>query len=232
MSLMKKINKVPPVALVAVLLAPFLLAGMVWIISTAYFAGRGGGQDRPARNKDPDRGKKWNSQTTESTPVTIGSDISQFVEKFGDDKFIYVLLPPKGTDTAFRYFGFALTSELTMFAGVRDETVKALALLKHPEGNVSNPRRWTEPEIVGALRGFGKIPDAEWLEMDPNDVAKGYRVWADMSSLSTQGGIIAWYDESYRGLAIGTQADIKALMGDFSKSRILDLRKVEISSEN
>jgi|GEM_PF-5147692 len=64
------------------------------------------------------------------------------------------------------------------------------------------------------------MPDADWVEMDVNDVGKGYGMWADLSSITTQGGTVAWYDESYRGIAIGSQADIQSLMGDFNKAGI------------
>lgn len=160
--------------------------------------------------------------------LTVGADIALFHEKFGERNFVYSLVAPKQVHNDFRYFGFAVAPELTLFTADKDGIVRAIALMRHREGKPSERRKWEDLEIHSTLEEFRKLPGTEWLEMDANDKEKGFRMWADMSSISPEGGVMAFYDETFLGLVIGRQSDILTLMQDFNRSRIMDLRNVEI----
>ncbi len=160
--------------------------------------------------------------------VTVGADIALFHEKFGERNFVYSLVAPKQVRNDFRYFGFEVTPELALFTADKDGIVKAIVLMRHQEGKPSERRKWEDLEIHSTLDEFRKLPGAEWLEMDAKEKGRGFRMWADMSSISPQGGVMAFYDESFRGLVIGGQSDIITFMEDFNRSRIMDLRNVEI----
>jgi len=230
MSFMKRIERMPPVILVGILLVPVGLIGLVSLVAIALPAGTVGKTSNAVSNSTTRWEERSDARALKIASVTVGSDVARFRERYGDDKVMYALVAPRNEETSFRYFGFEISPESTVFTGDQNGTVKVIALLKHVEIRPSDRKPWSEVEILEVLQGFTQRSEAEWIEMDKNDRKKGFRVWADMSSISSQGGVIALYDESYLGLVIGNQPDIVKFMDDFKRAKLIDLRKIELQT--